>query len=70
MVAHPGRLMCSDFIHFANTKAEQQAARARQIRYYKECLIAAFPGDPKRYRRATAIHRDGRTAALCSAQRI
>jgi alkanesulfonate monooxygenase SsuD/methylene tetrahydromethanopterin reductase-like flavin-dependent oxidoreductase (luciferase family) len=23
------------------------AARARQIRYYKECVIAAFPGDPK-----------------------
>jgi len=39
--------MCSDFIHFANTKADQQAARAGQIRYYKECLIAAFPGDPK-----------------------
>jgi len=43
----PGRLMCSYFIHFADTKAERQAARARQIRYYKECLIAAFPGDPK-----------------------
>ena len=23
-----------------------EAARARQIRYYKECVIAAFPGDP------------------------
>jgi alkanesulfonate monooxygenase SsuD/methylene tetrahydromethanopterin reductase-like flavin-dependent oxidoreductase (luciferase family) len=43
----PGRLMCSYFIHFADTKAEEQAARARQIRYYKECVIAAFPGDPK-----------------------
>jgi alkanesulfonate monooxygenase SsuD/methylene tetrahydromethanopterin reductase-like flavin-dependent oxidoreductase (luciferase family) len=42
----PGRLMCSYFIHFADTKAEEQAARARQIRYYKECVIAAFPGDP------------------------
>jgi alkanesulfonate monooxygenase SsuD/methylene tetrahydromethanopterin reductase-like flavin-dependent oxidoreductase (luciferase family) len=39
--------MCSYFIHFADTKAEEQAARARQIRYYKECVIAAFPGDPK-----------------------
>jgi alkanesulfonate monooxygenase SsuD/methylene tetrahydromethanopterin reductase-like flavin-dependent oxidoreductase (luciferase family) len=42
-----GRLMCSYFIHVAETKAEEQAARARQIRYYKECVIAAFPGDPK-----------------------
>jgi alkanesulfonate monooxygenase SsuD/methylene tetrahydromethanopterin reductase-like flavin-dependent oxidoreductase (luciferase family) len=43
----PGRLMCSYFIHFADTKGEEEAARARQIRYYKECVIAAFPGDPK-----------------------
>src|SRR5205085_255829 len=43
----PGRLMCSYFIHFADTKAEEEAARARQIRYYKECVIAAFPGDPE-----------------------
>jgi alkanesulfonate monooxygenase SsuD/methylene tetrahydromethanopterin reductase-like flavin-dependent oxidoreductase (luciferase family) len=43
----PGRLMCSYFIHFADTKEEEKAARARQIRYYKECVIAAFPGDPK-----------------------
>ena len=43
----PGRLMCSYFIHFADTKAEEQAARARQIRYYRECVIAAFPGDPR-----------------------
>ena len=42
----PGRLICSYFIHFADTKAEEEAARARQIRYYQECLIAAFPGDP------------------------
>jgi alkanesulfonate monooxygenase SsuD/methylene tetrahydromethanopterin reductase-like flavin-dependent oxidoreductase (luciferase family) len=43
----PGRLMCSYFIHFADTRAEEEAARARQIRYYKECVIAAFPGDPR-----------------------
>jgi alkanesulfonate monooxygenase SsuD/methylene tetrahydromethanopterin reductase-like flavin-dependent oxidoreductase (luciferase family) len=42
-----GRLMCSYFIHFADTKQEEEAARARQIRYYKECVIAAFPGDPQ-----------------------
>jgi len=41
-----GRLMCSYFIHFADTKQQEQTARARQIRYYKECVIAAFPGDP------------------------
>jgi alkanesulfonate monooxygenase SsuD/methylene tetrahydromethanopterin reductase-like flavin-dependent oxidoreductase (luciferase family) len=41
-----GRLMCSYFLHFADTAAEEAAARARQIRYYKECVIAAFPGDP------------------------
>ena len=43
----PGRLMCSYFIHFADNKAEEDAARARQIRYYQECVIPAFPGDPK-----------------------
>jgi alkanesulfonate monooxygenase SsuD/methylene tetrahydromethanopterin reductase-like flavin-dependent oxidoreductase (luciferase family) len=42
-----GRLMCSYFIHFADTKREEETARARQVRYYKECVIAAFPGDPK-----------------------
>jgi alkanesulfonate monooxygenase SsuD/methylene tetrahydromethanopterin reductase-like flavin-dependent oxidoreductase (luciferase family) len=41
----PGRLMCSYFLHFADTPQEEAAARARQVRYYKECLIAAFPGD-------------------------
>jgi alkanesulfonate monooxygenase SsuD/methylene tetrahydromethanopterin reductase-like flavin-dependent oxidoreductase (luciferase family) len=43
----PGRLMCSYFIHFADDPAEDAAARARQIRYYRECVLAAFPGDPK-----------------------
>ena len=42
----PGGLKCSYFIHFADTPAEEEAARARQIRYYRECAIAAFPGDP------------------------
>ena len=41
----PGRLMCSYFLHFADDAAAEQAARARQIRYYKECVIAAFPSD-------------------------
>ena len=43
----PGRLMCSYFTHFADDKAQEDDARARQIRYYKECVIPAFPGDPK-----------------------
>ena len=43
----PGRLMCSYFTHFADDKMQEDAARARQIRYYKECVIPAFPGDPK-----------------------
>ena len=42
----PGRLMCSYFIHFADTPDDEAAARARQIRYYRECVIPAFPGDP------------------------
>jgi alkanesulfonate monooxygenase SsuD/methylene tetrahydromethanopterin reductase-like flavin-dependent oxidoreductase (luciferase family) len=43
----PGRLMCSYFTHFADNAAEEAAARARQIRYYRECVIPALPGDPK-----------------------
>jgi alkanesulfonate monooxygenase SsuD/methylene tetrahydromethanopterin reductase-like flavin-dependent oxidoreductase (luciferase family) len=43
----PGRLMCSYFTHFADTKEQEAAQRARQIRYYKECVIPALPGDPK-----------------------
>jgi alkanesulfonate monooxygenase SsuD/methylene tetrahydromethanopterin reductase-like flavin-dependent oxidoreductase (luciferase family) len=42
-----GRLMCSYFIHFADTKAQEDAQRERQIRYYRECVIPALPGDPK-----------------------
>jgi alkanesulfonate monooxygenase SsuD/methylene tetrahydromethanopterin reductase-like flavin-dependent oxidoreductase (luciferase family) len=43
----PGRLMCSYFIHFYDNKLQEDAARTRQIRYYKECVIPAVPGDPK-----------------------
>ena len=43
----PGRLMCSYFTHFADTKEQENAQRARQIRYYKECVIPALPGDRK-----------------------
>jgi alkanesulfonate monooxygenase SsuD/methylene tetrahydromethanopterin reductase-like flavin-dependent oxidoreductase (luciferase family) len=43
----PGRLICSYFTHFADTKQQEMAQRARQIRYYKECVIPAFPADMK-----------------------
>jgi alkanesulfonate monooxygenase SsuD/methylene tetrahydromethanopterin reductase-like flavin-dependent oxidoreductase (luciferase family) len=43
----PGRLMCSYFTHFADNAEQEASQRARQIRYYKECVIPAFPGDPK-----------------------
>jgi alkanesulfonate monooxygenase SsuD/methylene tetrahydromethanopterin reductase-like flavin-dependent oxidoreductase (luciferase family) len=43
----PGRLICSYFTHFADDKAQEDAQRARQIRYYRECVIPALPGDPK-----------------------
>ena len=41
----PGRLMCSYFTHFADNAAQEDAQRARQIRYYRECVIPAFPSD-------------------------
>jgi len=43
----PGRLMCTYFIHFADTQEQEGAARERQIRYYRECAIPALPSDPK-----------------------
>ncbi|MGC8474811.1 MAG: LLM class flavin-dependent oxidoreductase [Acetobacteraceae bacterium] len=42
----PGRLMCSYFTHFHDTPEQEAAARARQMRYYRECVIPSFPGDP------------------------
>ena len=42
-----GRMMCSYFMHFADTKDQQSEQRARMIRYYKECVIPAVPNDPK-----------------------
>jgi hypothetical protein len=38
--------MCSYFTHFYDTPAVEAAQRARQIRYYRECVFPAFPGDP------------------------
>ena len=55
----PGRLMCSYFAHFADSPGEEAAQRARQIRYYKECVIPALPGDlrtaPPSYRYFVAM---------------
>ena len=39
--------MCSYFTHFADNAEQEASARARQVRYYKECVIDSFPGDPK-----------------------
>jgi alkanesulfonate monooxygenase SsuD/methylene tetrahydromethanopterin reductase-like flavin-dependent oxidoreductase (luciferase family) len=39
--------MCSYFIHIADTPAEEQYGRERLIAYFKDALIAAFPGDPR-----------------------
>ena len=43
----PGRLMCSYFLHFANTPEEDLAARERQVRYFQECCLDALPSNPK-----------------------
>ena len=43
----PGRMMCSWFLHFADTPAAEQAARVRQMRYFQECVLDALPSDPK-----------------------
>jgi len=51
----PGRLMCSYFIHFSDDKAQEDAARARQIRYYRECVIPALPGRSEDGARAIVI---------------
>lgn len=43
----PGRVMCSYFTHFADNAQQERAQRERQVRYYRECVIPALPGDPK-----------------------
>jgi len=43
----PGRLICSYFIHFADNPQQEMAARQRQVRYYRECVIPSLPSDPK-----------------------
>jgi hypothetical protein len=43
----PHRMMCSYFCHFYDNPQQEAAQRERQIRYYKECVIPAFPSDPK-----------------------
>ena len=66
----PGRLMCSYFTHFADNKAQEDAQRARQIRYYKECVIGALPGrSENRAAELPLFRRHGRPAAEGSAGR-
>ena len=64
-----GRLMCSYFIHFADDPAQEAAARARQIRYYKECVIPAFPATRAPRHRATAISSPWSSGSRRSARR-
>ena len=40
------RAKCSYFVHIADTPAEEAYGREALIRYFKDALIAAFPGDP------------------------
>ena len=56
--------MCSYFTHFADNKEQEAAQRARQIRYYKECVIPALPGRSEdRAAELPLLHRHGRAAA-------
>jgi hypothetical protein len=56
--------MCSYSIHFADTKAAEQAARARQIQFIQGVRDCRFPGDPRTARpRYPLLHQDGRVAA-------
>ena len=43
----PGRLVCSYFLHFADTPEEDMEARLRQMRYFQECVLDALPSDRK-----------------------
>jgi len=45
--SRPGRMMCSYFTHIADSREQEAAARARTIRYYRECVIPSLPADPK-----------------------
>jgi len=40
------RAMCSYFVHIADTPVEEAYGKEALIRYFKDALIAAFPGDP------------------------
>lgn len=33
-------------IHFEGDRRQEDEARARQLRYYRECVIPSFPGHP------------------------
>ena len=41
------RAMCSYFIHIADNDKEEEYGRERLIAYFKDALVAAFPGDKK-----------------------
>jgi alkanesulfonate monooxygenase SsuD/methylene tetrahydromethanopterin reductase-like flavin-dependent oxidoreductase (luciferase family) len=39
----PGRMMCSYFIHIADTPEQEAFGAECQMRYFKECALRAFP---------------------------
>jgi alkanesulfonate monooxygenase SsuD/methylene tetrahydromethanopterin reductase-like flavin-dependent oxidoreductase (luciferase family) len=43
--SQPRRVMCSYFIHIADTARQEQEGRERLIRYFKESVVGAFPSD-------------------------
>ena len=50
----PGRLMCSYFTHFADTRPQEAAQRARQSATTRSASSRRFRATPRRRRRATA----------------
>ncbi len=67
----PGRPMCSYFTHFADNKEQEDAQRARQVRYYKG---VRDPGLPRRSENGAAelslFRRHRRPAAQSEAGRL
>ena len=56
---------------FRRYQGAGRRARARQIRYYQECVIPAFPGDPQDGAAELSLfHRHGRAAAGREARRF
>jgi len=66
----PGRLMCSYFTHFADTKAEEEAARARQSVTTRNAPPRHSPAIPKQRRRAIAFSSVWSSGCVMCSRRI